>query len=325
MNWHKLADLRIISALFQPTGSIKSMWFKNLCLYRLTKPLELSAEELHEKLSERIFHPIGKLEPAFTGWSEPLGDEGSQLVHSSGACIMICTRKEEKILPAAAVRELLDARAQEIEDKEGRKVRGKEKQRLKDEVLLDMMPRAFSKSSRNYAYIDTRHGWLIVDSANLNRAEEFISLLRETLGSFPVVPITVASAPDAIMTDWLTRNTAPADISIDDEVELRDPEQDGGIVRIRRQDLGSDEISVHLEAGKRVTQLALTFDDRISFVMNDQLQLKRIRFTDTVLDETEDTDTAAERFDADFALMSLEFSRFIPRLLEIFGGLADDA
>ena len=300
------------------------MWFKNLCLYRLTKPFELTAEALHEKLSERVFHPIGKLEPAFTGWSEPLGEEGDQLAHSSGACIMICTRKEEKILPAAAVRELLDARIQEVEDKEGRKPGAKEKQRMKDEVLLDMMPRAFSKSSRNYAYIDTRNGWMIVDTPNFNKAEEFISLLRETLGSFPVVPVTVASAPGAIMTDWLTRHAPPADISIDDEAELRDPEKDGGIVKIRRQDLSSDEVSVHLEAGKRVTQMALTFDDRISFVIDDQLQLKRIRFTDTVLDEAEDADTAAQRFDADFAIMSLEFSRFIPRLLEIFGGLADE-
>jgi len=302
------------------------MWFKNLCLYRLTKPFDLTAEELDEKLSERIFRPIGKLEIAFTGWAEPLGDAGSQLVHSSGGCMMLCTRKEEKILPAAAVRELLDARAQEIEDKEGRKVRGKEKQRLKDEVLMDMMPRAFSKNNRNYAYIDTRQGCMIIDSGNFNRAEEFISLLRETLGSFPVVPITVASAPSAIMTDWLTKDTSPTDISIDDEVELRDPEQDGGIVKIRRQSLSSDEISVHLEAGKLVTQLALTFDDRMSFVLNEQLQVKRIRFTDTVLEEAEDTtaDTAAERFDADFALMNLEFSRFIPRLLEIFGGLADE-
>lgn len=302
------------------------MWFKNLCLYRLTKPFDLSAEALDEKLSERAFRPIGKLELAFTGWAEPLGEAANQLAHSSGGCVMICTRKEEKILPAAAVRELLDARAQEIEDKEARKVRGKEKQRLKDEVLLDMMPRAFSKNSRNYAYIDSKNGWMIVDSANFNKAEELISLLRETLGSFPVVPVTVASAPNTIMTDWLTKNTSPADISIDDEVELRDPEQDGGIVKIRRQNLGSDEIGVHLEAGKLVTQLALTFDDRMSFVLNEQLQVKRIRVTDTVLEEAEDTaaETAAEQFDADFALMSLEFSRFIPRLLEVFGGLVDE-
>ncbi len=302
------------------------MWFKNLCLYRLTKPFELPAEKLNEKLSERCFRSIGKLEFAFTGWSEPLGDEGTQLVHSSGACLMICSRKEEKILPAAAIRELLDVRTREIEEEEGRKVKGKEKQRLKDEVLLDMLPLAFSKNSRDYAYIDTRHGWMVIDSPNMNKAEEFISLLRETLGSFPVVPISVANDPETIMTDWLVSNSSPADFGIDDEAELRDPEADGGIVKIRRQDLSSTEISVHLEAGKKVTQLALTFDDRISFVLNEQLQLKRIRFADNVLDEADTTnvDTAAQRFDTDFALMSLEFSRFIPRLLDVFGGLADD-
>ncbi|OQX45537.1 MAG: hypothetical protein B0D86_03485, partial [Candidatus Sedimenticola endophacoides] len=33
---------------------------------------------------------------------------------------------------------------------------------------------------------------------------------------------------------------------------------------------------------------------------------------------------AATRFDVDFALMSLELGRFIPRLIDTFGGIAEE-
>jgi recombination associated protein RdgC len=298
------------------------MWFRNLTLYRFTQPFDLSPEALEEKLSEKSFRPLGNMEPASTGWTEPLGKEGQQLVHTVGNCMLLCARKEEKIIPAAAVRELVEARADEIEEKEGRPVRAKERRELKETILLEMIPRAFSKSSRQYAYIDMKNGWLVADTATASRAEAFIDLLRECLGTLPVVPLQVEEAPDAIMTEWLKQRSAPAEIQIEDECELRDLIEDGAIVRVRREDLFSDEIRVHLDAGKRVTKLALTWDERVSFVLDEAFQLRRLRFQDVVLDEAGESgaETMAERFDADFALMSGEFSRFLPRLIELFGG-----
>lgn len=298
------------------------MWFKNLTLYRFAQPFDLDPESLEEKLSEKPFRPLGDMEPAFTGWTEPLGKDGQQLVHTLGNCMLLCARKEEKILPAAAVRELVEARAVEIEEKEGREVRAKERRELKETVLLEMIPRAFSKSSRQYAYIDRKQGWLVVDTAVASRAEAFIDLLRECLGTFSVVPLQVEEAPDAILTGWLKQGSVPAEVQIEDECELRDLVEDGAIVRVRREDLLSDEIRVHLDAGKRVTRLALTWDERVSFVLDEKFQLRRLRFQDVVLDEAGESgaETAAERFDADFALMTGEFSRFLPRLIELFGG-----
>ena len=301
------------------------MWFKNLCLYRFTKPFNLPPEDLDENLSVKAFRSVGKLEPSSVGWSEPLGREGTQLVHVANGCIMICLRKEEKILPTAVVNERLAERALEIEEQEGRKVRGKERQNLKDEILLDMMPRAFSKNSRVFAYIHPQQGWLVVDAANPGKAEEVVNLLRETLGSLPVVPLTVEEAPSSIMTSWLLKGSQLADIVIEDECELRDPGEEGGIVRVRKQDLSSDEIRTHLDAGKIVTRLAVVFDERIACVLDEKLLIKRLRFQDVVLDEAGEVDaeTAAQRFDTDFVIMTLELSRFIPRLVEVFGGIAD--
>jgi recombination associated protein RdgC len=299
------------------------MWFKNLVLYRLTQPFDLSPEELEEKLAEKPFRSLAGMEPSFTGWTEPLGQEGQQLVHVSGNCWMLCARKEEKILPAAVVRELVEARAAEIEEKEGRDVRAKERRELKETILLEMMPRAFSKSSRQYAYIDIRQGWLVVDTASAGRAEEIIDLLRECLETFPVVPLQVGEAPDAVMTEWLTHDSSPSELQIEDECELRDPVEEGGIIRMRREDLFSDETRVHLQAGKRVMRLALTWEERISFVLDEKFQIKRLRFQDAVLDEAGESgaETPAERLDADFALMTLEFSRFLPHLVELLGGV----
>ncbi|WP_456407322.1 recombination-associated protein RdgC [Thiolapillus sp.] len=298
------------------------MWFRNLTLYRLSQPFELDAETLEEKLAERISRPLGNMEPAFTGWTEPLGKEGRQLVHTMGNCMLLCARKEEKILPAAAVRELVEARAAEIEEKEGREVRARERRELKETVLLEMIPQAFSKSSRQYGYIDTRNGWLVVDTATASRAEEFIDLLRECLGTFPVAPLQVEEAPVEIMTEWLKLGNAPIGIQIEDECELRDLVEDGAIVRVRREDLFSDEIRAHLDAGKRVMKLALSWEDRVSFVLDEKFQLKRLRFQDAVLDEAGESgaETLAERFDADFALMTGEFARFLPALISVFGG-----
>ena len=302
------------------------MWFRNLILYRFTQAFDLDAETLEEKLAHKTFRPLGDMEPAFTGWTEPLGKEGRQLVHTVGNCMMLCARKEEKILPAAAVRELVEARAGEIEEKEGREVRARERRELKETVLLEMIPRAFSKSHRQYAYIDSRNGWLVVDTATASRAEAFIDLLRECLGTLPVVPLQVAESPDAVMTEWLKEGGAPGAIQIGDECELRDLMEDGAIVRVRREDLFSDEIRVHLEAGKRVMRLALTWEERVSFLLDEKFQLKRLRFQDAVLDEAGDVgaETAAERFDADFAIMTGEFSRFLPELITLFGGEEKD-
>lgn len=298
------------------------MWFRNLCLYRFSKPFTLSPDELEEQLAGRGFTPLGSLQPATTGWYPPLGRDAEQLVHSSGGRHLLCARTEEKILPASAVRELLEARLEEIEERERRKVRGKEKQRIRDEVLLEMMPRAFSRNRSQYAYLDARKGWLVVDTASRNRAEEFIGLLRETLGSLPVVPLATRAAPAEAMTRWLAERALPAGFEIGDECELRAPGDEGGIVRIRKEELFSDEVRTHLDAGKQVTRLALLFDERIRFLVDDQLQLKRLRFEDVVLDEAAESgaETPAQRLDADFSLMTLELDRFLPRLTELFGG-----
>jgi recombination associated protein RdgC len=300
------------------------MWFKNLFLYRFTQPFTLSAEQLDEKLSAKAFHPVGSYAFSSTGWSEPLGEAAEQFVHTTNGCMMICLRREERIMPAAAVRELLDARAREIEERDNRKIRGKARASLREAVMQEMLPRAFTKNSRLFAYIDAKAGWLVVDTASVAKADEFVAVLRETLEQLKVAPLAMQQDPGATMTSWLKSNHAPGFIAIQDECELRDPMKDGGVVRVRRQDLNTQEIRTHLDAGKMVARLALTCDERISFVLDSSMALKRLRFHDVVMQETGGIDSEGEaaRFDADFAIMSLELARLLPALLKALGGEA---
>lgn len=240
---------------------------------------------------------------------------------------MICARREERVLPAAVVRELLEDKVAEIEESEGRKIRRKEQDELKDELILDLLPRAFIKSSRSYAYIDTKNQWLVVDAASSKKAEELVTLLRETLGTLPAKPFEVNQSPAALMTAWVSGAESTAAFQIQDECELRDTAEEGGIISCRRQDLEGEEIRAHLQAGKQVVKLALEWGERLGFVLSDDFSIKRLKFLDIILEEaaTAESEDAATRFDVDFSLMSLELQRFIADLLETFGGLAEES
>jgi recombination associated protein RdgC len=298
------------------------MWFRNLLLYRLNTTFDPSAEHLHEQLQAGTFRACGSLEMSSMGWDRPLGRHGHALTHAANGCIMVCARIEEKVLPQTVVREILDERVDEIETEQMRRVPRKERLALRDEILQDLLPKAFTRSSHIYTYIAPHEGWLVVNASSVKKAEEVLTLLRKSLGSLPATPLDVNTTPAAVMTGWLQGQGLPGDFVLGDECELRDPSQDGGIVRCRRQDLGGEEIQTHLQAGKQVARLAVEWNERLACVLGDDLAVRRLRFLDVVQEEAKQTDAgdAAARFDADFALMTLELSRFILRLVEVFGG-----
>lgn len=298
------------------------MWFKNLAIFRFTEPFALTAAEFEEKLQLRPFHPCSAQQDSSSGWTPPLGRHSQQLVHSADGFMMFCMQKEEKVLPTAVVNELMLERTQEIEDREARKLAKKERATIKDDIIFELLPKAFAFSRKTFAYIDSKHGWLIVDAASAKKAEDLLALLRKCLESLPVIIPTTREKPSTIMTEWLFTGETPSDIVIEDECELHAPGEEGGIVRCKRHDLGLPEIKNHLDNGKLVIKLALTWADRLAFVIDEHLAVKRLRFLDLIQEQVQDTDTSdsAQLFDAEFSIMTLELAAFLPRLLELFGG-----
>lgn len=298
------------------------MWFKNLCIFRLNEAFTLTSDELEQKLQALPFRSTGPHEEFSFGWTAPLSKASNQLVHSSNGFMMLCGKKEEKVLPSAVVNEMVQDKILEAEEKQGHKLSKKERSAIKDELIFELLPKAFTFSRKIYAYIDPKGSWLIVDAASAKSAEDLLSYLRKCLGSLPAVPLNTIEKPSFVMTDWLLNNQAPEDIIIEDECELRSPEEEGGIIRCKRHDLAVPEIKNHLDTGKLVIKLAVKWADRISFIVDEHLAIKRVRFLDLIQDQVAEVDAEneAERFDVDFSIMSLELSNFLPRLLEVFGG-----
>jgi recombination associated protein RdgC len=323
LNHLAVASSSVSGTILCPFIQVKYlMWFKNLRAYRLSPGFDVSAEKLEEQLQSRLFTPCGKTQNTSCGWVSPLGGEAELLVHAANGRLMICMKREERLLPSSVVKEMVDEKVAVVELAEARKVRRRERGGIKEEVILESLPRAFTRSTPVYAILDVAAGWLLVDAASASRAEELTSLLRECIGSFPLLLPEVNNSPSAVMTSWLQNGSPPKNILLGEECELRDPGEDGAIVRLRRQDLTSEEVQVHLEAGKHVVQLSLELDGQLRFIIGEDLNLKRLRFADEMLTGNEDIDSedVAARFDADYVLMSEMLAPLFDRLLGYFGG-----
>jgi len=294
--------------------------FKNARFYRLADPSAIDAESLETRLSERRFRPCGSLESVALGWVSPLGTQTQALTHAGNGCVYLCARRQERLLPSAVVAEAVDERIAEIEDREARSVGRTERRHLREEVMLDMLPRAFTRSRQMRAYLDLVSGWMVVDAASEKAAEDLLGLLRETLGSFPVRPPRPERSPPTLMTQWVTAGKAPDGLALGDECELRDPRDDRSLVRCRGQDLSGEEIATHVRAGKEAIKLALNWNEQLDFLLQEDLSLKRLRFADELIEDVVESDIEDEtiRFDAEFAIMALLLRELIGRLDEMF-------
>ena len=296
------------------------MYFRNLNLFRFPKSSVEDLEGLAKRLKKHALRPCGPLEAQTRGWVSPFGRGEEGLLHEIGAFRLLTLGGEDKLLPPAVVHEAAADRIEALEAQRGRRVGGRERKRIKDEALHELLPRAFVKPSRLAGYLDLKRGWVVVETASRKAAEGFLSVLRDTLGSFPAVPPDPAESPRGLMTGWLTGAKLPPDFGLADECELRDPADGGAIVRCRRQDLTADEVREHLKTGKQVTQLGLTVEDRVAFVLGEDLVVRKFRLLDVATQELEDTERDSPRaeIDARFALMSLTLEPVLERLAEVF-------
>ncbi|CAI1619814.1 Recombination-associated protein rdgC [Serratia quinivorans] len=292
---------------------------KNALIYRLSRGVDLSGME--EQLAAFAFTPCGSQDMAKTGWVAPIGDA---LVHTANGQRLLVVQREEKLLPREVIQTELNEKVAKLEAEQHRKLKKAEKDALKDEVLHSLLPRAFSKYHKTQIWINEGAGLIIVDAASAKRAEDALALLRKSLGSLPVVPLTMANPIELTVTEWVRSGQPPAGFTLQDEAELKAVLEEGGIIRCKKQDLVGDEIASNLQAGKLVTKLALSWQDRIDFVLSDDGTLKKLKFSDVLLEQNDDIDREdyAQRFDADFILLTGELSALIANLVTALGGEA---
>ncbi|MDP3844004.1 MAG: recombination-associated protein RdgC [Oxalobacteraceae bacterium] len=297
------------------------MWFKNLQLYRLSLPVNLTAESLNQALANLAFSPSTSMDLQNQGWASPRDND--LLVHTVNGQMLIMLGTEKKLLPASVINQVCKAKATELEEQQGFKPGRKQMRELKEQVTDELLPRAFSIRRNTWAWIDPVNGWLVVDGASPARADELLKPLLKVVNNVQLYSLRVVQSPVAAMTSWLAADEAPAGFSIDQDTELRSAGDDKAAVRYVSHTIDPDDVRRHIAAGKQCTRLALTWADRISFVLTESLAIKRVTALDVIKENSDSKmQNDEERFDSDFVLMAGELNRMLGDLVTALGGEA---
>lgn len=296
------------------------MWFKNLYLFKFEKEFTQSADELHEALSRKPFTPCMATQRESLGWIAPLGKNATALTHSANGFILFSMARQERLLPASVLREEVEERVAELEHEQARKVSAKEKRELRENIEHELLPRAFTRTQKMDAWIDPKAGWLIIDSASALRAELLTKLLRKTLGTLAIALPDSEVTPATTMTAWLQQEQLPESFILGAECELKTPNEAKSSATFKNHELLSDEVQTNLQKGKYVSKLGLIWQEKMSFVLTEELQLKKLKFLDVMKDELQDNDaeTHEERLDIEFTLMTGEVADM---LVDLFASL----
>ncbi len=292
--------------------------FKNLIVYRIAAGWAATPTTLEERLASARFVPCGPSQEKSLGWVEPRGVAHGPLVEAVAGQLLLKMMVETRALPASVVNRKTEERVAQIETSTGRKPGRKELRDLKDEIRQTLLPVAFTKLASNTVWIDREAGWLVIDASSQARADEVVSALVVVLDGFAVTLLNTQQSPAAAMAQWLTTQEPPSGFSIDRECELKAADESRAVVRYARHALDTEEVRQHVAAGKLPTRLALTWAGRVSLVLTESLQLKKLAFLEGVFEGT--GEQRADGFDADAAIATGELRKLLPELLEALGG-----
>ncbi len=299
------------------------MWFRNLRIYRLSADWQMDARQLNAALARHPLTRCGALDMHSRGWVYP---KDGEFVHVVNRQWLIALGVEQKLLPATVIRQTTQERAAKIEAEQQRKVGRKELRDLRDSVAQELLPRAFTSRRTTWAWIDPLHGWLVVDAGADAKVEEFLEVLLRSVGDIQLRQLQTERSPSSAMTEWLATGEAAPGFSIDDDLELQSASVGRSVIRYVRHGLEGGEIQQHIAAGKVAMKLGMTWNDRVSLLLTDKLQLKRLAFLDKIKEEAEQSAQGAdEQFDADFVLMTGELQLLFKDLLLALGGEAQPA
>lgn len=295
------------------------MWFRNLYIYRLSANWT-DPRQLDELLAQRPLTRCGSFDLSSRGWVCPKNDD---FVHAVNGQWLVTLGVEQKLLPATVIRQETQDRITAIESAQERKIGRKEMRALRDLVSTELLPKAFTRRRTTNAWVDTANGRLIIDAGSDARAEEFLEVWLPSVGAIQLRPLQTQISAMTAMTEWLASGDAPARFTIDNDLELRAATAAQSAIRYVKHILDGNEIRQHIADGKVATRLGLTWNDKVSFMLTDKFQVKRLAFLDILKDESGQTTLDAdEQSDANFALMAGELSQMIPDLLIALGGEA---
>ena len=292
--------------------------FKNVTVYRIGQGWAPTLSALEEALDAERFVPCSASQDKSVGWVQPRGEAHGPLVEAVAGQLILKLKIETKSVPGSVVARQAKARSAHIEASTGRQPGKKELRQIKDDIRMSLMPQAFSKESSVLVWINPVAQLLVLDAGSQAKTDEVITRLVTSCGGLSVSLINTHMSAQAAMMTWLITQEPPRVLSVDRECELKAADESKSVVRYVRHPLDTLEVKQHVEGGKLPTRLALTWDSRVSFVLTEALQLKKLTFLDVVLEGT--SSEKDEGFDADVAIATGELSKLLPDLFEALGG-----
>ena len=293
--------------------------FKNLIVYRIGPGWAANSAELEAGLEKMVFVECGATQPVSAGWAPPRGVAHAPLLESVGGQWLMKLVVEQRVLPSAVVKRRVDERAAQIEQATGRKPGKKQQKELKEEVMLDLLPQAFTKQAAIRVWLNPKDRLLLIDASSPAKADDVVTQLVKAVDGLALTPLHTAQSLAAAMSEWLTTGEAPAGFSVDRECELKSPDETKSAVRYARHALDIEEVRQHIANGKVPTQLALTWQGRVSLLLTEAMQVKKIAFLEGVF-EGGSKPKKDEAFDADAAIATGELGKLIPDLIAALGG-----
>ena len=273
-----------------------NMWIKQFSWYDMRSPLLLEGEALEEALSQKQAYKPHATQSKSIGWVSPLG-EGQALSVQSGPYLWLAARIDSKLLPANVIKDVLSEKLLEQEAMQGYPPTSKQRRLLKDEVTLDLLPKAFVVSKTINLIIDTENQLLIVDSTSANIKDTVVELLRQTTGSLPLTHyIEQRITTSHVLKKWVTE--PPHNIDIASEYTLINPNDVSAKARLTG--LEESDIMGHLEKGMTVSQLLVEFNGQLKFQINDQLDISKIKYL--AMEEEEKLEDPIQQKLAEFSL-----------------------
>ena len=291
---------------------------KNFLLCDISGDFTVDTVAIEAALKAARFVPCGASQEMSLGWVEPRGEANGPLLEVVGGQWIFKSMLETRSLPAAEINKQALLRAVEIEAQTGRKPGKKEVKEIKEQLRLELLPRAFSKESQMLLWIDPVNRWLLIGAGSVARADDVVTLLTQCVEGLAVSMLQTNLAAGAAMAQWLVSQEPPAGFSVDQECELKAADDSKATVKYGKHPLDIEEIKAHVEAGKVPVKLAMTWKDRVSFVMTDSLQIKKLDFLDVVFDGK--SENKKDDFDSDVAIFTGEMAGFIPDLILALDG-----
>ncbi len=292
--------------------------FKNVIVYRIGPAWSASVAQMEESLSSARFVECGASQEKSIGWVDPRGEANGPLVEAVGGQLILKLMVETRTLPGAVVTRKAKERIAHIEVTTGRKPGKKELREIKDDIRLELLPMAFTKQATIVVWLDPKARRLVIDAASQAKSDEVVTALVKSLDGLALTLINTLVSPTAAMSEWLVSQEAPAGFSVDRECELKAADESKSVVRYSRHPLDNDEVKKHVESGKLPTRLALTWDSRVSFVLTENLQLKKLAFLEVVFEGA--SAGKDDGFDTDWAIATGELRKLLPDLLAALGG-----